>query len=180
MTNTAPDSPADAQTSVVARRVTQAQSYRGQVKGMPREAVRGYPVPFVFEREIYLAFPFFLRRGLPPNPPQVGPFRWIVTIDAATGSRRSSRAIDGDTSVVLGEHRIEPAMSMSEFTRVEQRMYSLMSDLLPIVVSAPMKVPPTLASQAMEFAALWKQLSHEPLAEAYRSLNPEWFDALGL
>ena len=68
MTISAPGGATDDTPSLVEQRVKQVQLYRAQVPAMPREASRGYPVPFVFEGRPFLAVPFFLRKGRPPDP----------------------------------------------------------------------------------------------------------------
>ena len=49
MTISAPGGATDDTPSLVEQRVKQVQSYRARVPTMPREASRGYTVPFVFE-----------------------------------------------------------------------------------------------------------------------------------
>lgn len=180
MTSSGPGAAADSQTSVIEQRISQVQAFRAQVTSMPREAVRGYPVPFAFEGEAYLALPFFLRKGMPPAPPQMGTPRWVVYIDVATGLKTSFRELEADPSVMLGPHKIDPPLEMAAFAAAEKQMYLLMAELLPMLRNPGAGVPSALVDRAIAFVRLWRQLSHKPLAAHYRALNPAWFEALGI
>ncbi len=178
MTISAPGGATDDTPSLVEQRVKQVQSYRAQVPTMPREASRGYPVPFVFEGRPFLAVPFFLRKGRPPDPPEITAPGWVVYIDVATGTQLSSRTLTLDPTVTLGRHAIDPPLDMPGFIAAEQRLYALMTELLPMLANPGAGVPDALLERAIVFARLWRQLSQKPLAAHYRALNPAWFDAL--
>lgn len=178
MTISAPGGATDDIPSLVEQRVKQVQLYRAQVPTMPREASRGYPVPFVFEGRPYLAVPFFLRKGRPPEPPEITAPGWVVYIDVPTGTQLSSRTLPLDPTVTLGRHAIDPPLDMQGFIAAEQRLYALMTELLPLLANPGAGVPDALLERAIVFARLWRQLSQKPLAAHYRALNPAWFDAL--
>ena len=178
MTMTAPGGATDAKPSLVEQRVQQVQAYRAQVPSMPREASRGYPVPFLFEGKPFLALPFFLRKGRPPEPPEVTAPGWVIYIDLPTGTQLSSRTLPMDPTVTLGRHAIDPPLDMPGFIAAEQRLYALMTELLPMLTNLSAGVPDALLERAIVFTRLWRQLSQKPLAAHYRALNPAWFDAL--
>ncbi len=163
----------------VQARVAQVQAARMSIADMPREAVRGYPVPVLHDGQLWLAFPFFLRRGLPPKPPEVSGFGWLVLIDVATGTHTVVRRLSTDLATMLGPHQVDPSLDMDAFLAAEARLYALMDMLLPLA-RQPGSVPPRLQPIAAEFRTLWLKLAHKPLAAQYHALNPAWFAMLGL
>ncbi len=178
MTISSPGGATDDKTSLIEQRVKQVQAFRAQVPTMPREASRGYPVPFMFEGRPHLAVLFFLRKGRPPEPPLITAPGWIIYIDVPTGTQLSSRTLAMDPTVTLGQHAIDPPLDMPGFVAAEQRLYALMTDLLPMLANLAGGVPDALLERAIVFGRLWRQLSQKPLASPYRALNPAWFDAL--
>ena len=178
MTISAPGGATDDTPSLVEQRVKQVQSYRAPRPALPGEGPRGYPVPFVLEGRPCPAVPCFLRKGRPPDPPEITAPGWVVYIDVATGTQLSSRTLTLDPTVTLGRHAIDPPLDMPGFIAAEQRLYALMTELLPMLANPGAGVPDALLERAIVFARLWRQLSQKPLAAHYRALNPAWFDAL--
>lgn len=169
---------------LVVQRLAQIQGLRASVRDLPREALRCYPVPVVHEAQVFLAVPFCLRQGQPPAPPRIGAPGWILYLDMATGTKASSQRTADDPTIMLGEHRLEPPMTMAQFQQTERAMLEAMDPLLR--AWAMSSTDPTPGAQAAasaakaRFAALWRHLAHKPIATHYRALNPSWFQWVGL
>lgn len=169
---------AGARDDVVSKRVAQIQAARSTFSDLPREAVRGYPVPVVQRGKVYLAFLFFLRRGTPPKPPELTAPGWVAYIDVDSGDDVSIERLETGPGEVVGTHTIEPPLDMKQYRQAEARLFDAISALLPVARRPQSGVPADLAAEAEQFRSLWSQLAHKPLASHYKSLNPAWFAAL--
>jgi hypothetical protein len=153
---------------------------RMTIPDLPREAVTGYPVPLVIDGLLALGVPLFLRRGLPPAPPQVAAPGWIAYIDVRTGEQFTYRKLDFDPGKLIGPHQIEPKLGMDEFLAAEARMYQAMDHLLPLAMQGQPGIPPALAGEAEVFARIWRHIAHKPIQPYYHQINPAWFARFGL
>ncbi len=172
---------ASADPPIVARRSAQMQAARNGFTDMPREAVRGYPVPFADADGLWLGYIFFLRQGRPPDPPQYTAPGWVARIDVRTGEAVQLRRYENvDLTRPLGRHVLPKDLDMAAFKAAEAELYAALTTLLPLAQFPDKQLTPAEEAAAAEFPRLWKLLAHKPLQPYYKALNPAFFDRLGL
>jgi hypothetical protein len=153
------------------------QAYRARIPDMPLEAVQGYPVPVVRKGKLWLGFPFFKRRGVPPEPPELFPPQWVVYIDAQAGDDVEVERRDVPDGSV-GQHKLN--LTMKEFEEKRNRLWTAVDQLMPLAASNASDVPEQLRPIAADFRRLWTELVQRPLEPYYCELNARWFRLLGI
>jgi len=165
---------------IVAMRGAQMRQARNSFRELPLEAAQGYPVPAEIEGRIWLAFPFFLRRGMPPRPPQLSSFGWIGWIDAQSGESVDFKRLDSDLDLNQGEHKLDSSIDMKQFRVLESQLYASMSQLLQMAANLGRQLTPEEQQAAAAYREAWQKIAQKPLNAQYYALNPQWFDALGI
>jgi len=166
--------------NLIVQRSKHADHVKNITRVMPRESVRGYPVPVLVGEDLWLGFPYFLGRGRPPNARQLSAFGWIVWTSVREPENAELKTLDSDLSIDRGEHKIDPSIDMKQFRELESQLISAMSELLE-VAKMPSKTLTSKEQEAAEvYRAVWQKIAHKPLVSDYYALNPQWFDALGI
>ncbi len=158
----------------------QAKAARFQIQQMPREAAMGYPVPVAQDGRIWLAFPYFLSRGFPPNAPEVSPFGWIVWVDAMAGEETRNVSLEADLEKSLGEFAIDSTLDFKGLQALEGELFKALSQLLDVATDPQRPLNGAEKEAAETFRKIWGRITPKALADQYYQLNPQWFDALGI
>lgn len=156
------------------------KQYRFRVPDMPREAGQGYPVPVYRENRIWLVFPFFTSTGAPRQPRNLFTPRWVLIIDAEKGEEIRVRRPEGKEDEPLGVHVLSPEIDVAGLRSREQRMFTLLDILRPLVRDFPAHLSEQQSAARHEYRTLWKEISQKPLQPFYRQINPKWFEYMGL
>ncbi|MGI9356837.1 MAG: hypothetical protein ACR2PF_16965 [Rhizobiaceae bacterium] len=166
--------------SIVQQRSRDVKLSQARANSIPLEAGQGYPVPVEIDGAMWLAFPFFLSRGRPPNKPRLSPFGWIVWVDVTSGEAINLKKLESDLSSDLGERQLDPSIDLRQFRELEKKLHRSMSQLLGIASNLGRQLTIEEQQAAEAYRDAWGKIAHKPLMEQYYALNPQWFDALGI
>ncbi|MDF1871398.1 hypothetical protein [Vannielia sp.] len=166
---------------IVERRSKQMQAARNGFTDMPREAVRGYPVPFADADGLWLGYLFFLRRGRPPQPPEFTAPGWVARIDVPRGEPvQLHRYDDADLEHTLGSHGFPKDFDMKAFDAAEAELFATLTTLLGVAQFPEKQLTGDEEAAAARFRELWDLLYQKPIRPYYYRLNPAFFDRLGI
>lgn len=167
--------------SIVERRTAQIQAARNGFTDMPREAVRGYPVPFADADGLWLGYVFFLRQGRPPMPPDFTEPGWVARIDLPRGETVQLRRYEqADLERPIGKHVLPKELGMKGLKAAEDELFATLTALLRVAQFPDKQMTGDEEAAAARFVELWELLYHKPIRPYYRALNPAFFDRLGI
>ncbi|HDM78583.1 MAG TPA: hypothetical protein ENG51_19290 [Deltaproteobacteria bacterium] len=157
-----------------------------QVQEMiPDELARSYPVLVRKNGKYLVAFMFFFKKGMPPDPPQISTPRYLLLADPVTGEvvsltrvTPSDFGIDLPESKPLGVHTLGKKMTMDEFLEMKSQLISLYDEVFGIYRNYEGSVSPEERKVLSNFVRLFDILVEKPLLPFYKALNPEFFSWL--
>lgn len=157
------------------RRFKQIKLARSTFTDMPREAVQGFPIPFMDDGQLWFGVIFFLRRSKRPDPTEFTAPGWIARIDERTGEQIQIRRLDNDLEETIGQYILDKDIDMVAFKEIEADMYVAISQLLDVARYPERDLTPEEKDAALRFREAWNKISHQPLIEHYKNINPAWF-----